>query len=407
MNSNLGRTLASACVVLLCGAVNFILNPIATLLSGETAGRQFQASDAVSVQTSWQMGLLGHLAIPGAVVVAALAVIWRRPLKALWRGLFPCAAVLLLCAAPWSKAEAYYDTADRTEAYTILPNESAFWIPDVGDNKASQSQFDSEQYLQANKVAAKRFVIPHVKLAGTGGFVGWDAYVPSGRLIIVDRTPYSKEWVAARDRGTSTRNESFPCQSKEGLNISTGVSIAASVSEPNAAKFLYRFGVRPMAGNRNDPNIIFFSIYYGRSLGEVMDDVGRKKVQTLVCNEIAARSFDQDNAEANAIMDSVRKNLTDYLSSLGITLEFIGWADTFTFDPEVQKAVNDRFIAATVAPSLPTLQALADVRVKEGLGDGLRNHGLPSSLVAIPEKLLGTLGSMFGAKTPETPSTAK
>ena len=59
-----------------------------------------------------------------------------------------------------------------------MPNESAFWVPDIGDNR-SQDAFDSASYLEKNKIAAKRFLIPHQTLRGTGwGFWG-DYYVPT------------------------------------------------------------------------------------------------------------------------------------------------------------------------------------------------------------------------------------
>ena len=168
-------------------------------------------------------------------------------------------------------------------------------------------------------------MIPHQKLSGSaarpGLSTGWDLYVPTGRLIIVDRSPFSREWVAAHDRGTSARNESIPCQSKEGVNITVGVSIGASVTEENAAKYLYHFGVLPptdAAGrllDRTSPQTIFTSVYYSRRLSDVMDDVGRKRVQTLICNEIAARTFDEANEQAVKIMDNVKKAATDYFAS--------------------------------------------------------------------------------------------
>ena len=221
-------------------------------------------------------------------------------------------------------AAAYYDKTDYAEAYTILPNETGFWIPDAGPNKDSQAQFDSEAYFNANRVALKRFIVPHVHLQGSGSF--FDFYVPAGRLIIVDRTPFTREWVDAPNRGTSTRKEGFPCQTREGLNVTVGVSVGASVLEVNAAKYLYRFGVLPVAGDRTDPRIIFTSVYHSRELSDVMDDVGRKKVQTLVCGEIAARTFDKVNDEANVIMATVQKAAADYFASVGITLDFIGCA---------------------------------------------------------------------------------
>jgi len=294
---------------------------------------------------------------------------------------------LALGAGHSDKAWAFADTTDKTEAYTILPNESAFFIPDTGANKESQAQFDSEAYLQDKKIAVKRFVIPHQKLAGSGGTswasTGWDLYVPTGRLIIVDRSPFSREWVAAHDRGTSARNESIPCQSKEGVNITVGVSIGATVTEDNAAKFLYHFGVlapTDAAGrllDRSSPQTIFTSVYYSRRLADVMDDVGRKRVQTLICNEIAGRTFDEANDQAVKIMDNVKKTASDYFTSVGITLDFIGWGDTFTFDADVQKAVNDKRNAEALKDVLPVLQALAQLKVQEGLGTGLASKGLP------------------------------
>jgi len=123
--------------------------------------------------------------------------------------------------------------------------------------------------------------------------------------------------------------------------------------------------------------VIFTSVYYGRSLQEVMDDVGRKKVQTLVCNEIGKRTFDEANADMVAEMVSVEKNTKDYFSAVGITLNFIGWADTFSFDPDVQYAVNQKYEAEKLASAIPILQQVAQLKVQAGLGKGLENHGLP------------------------------
>ena len=295
-------------------------------------------------------------------------------------------------------SQAFYAQTDKTEAYTILPNESAFWIPDVGNNKDSQAKLDSEAYYEANKLAMKRFVVPHVKLSGSAGnsmFSGWDYYVPTGRLIIVDRTPQSREWVKGAERGTSKGDESFPCQSKEGINIGVGVSIGVEVTEDNASKFLYHFGVMPPTvigqdgreyyANRSDPATIFTSVYYGRSLSSVTDDVVRKKIQTLMCNEIAKRTFDGANNDQVQIMEDVTKSATSYLSDYGIKLDFLGYADTWTFDKDVQHAINQKYEAVTLGPQMKTLQDLNNLEVQEGLADGLRNHGLP---VIIPQNLL-------------------
>jgi hypothetical protein len=288
MNTLVVRVVATVVAVLLYGWINFLAYPAATLLTGQTAGQQFADSDASYFGSMIGMRIFSHLGIPFVLLLIVVVLIWIGPLRRFLTGVAALGFLSVLSGAP--PAQAYYDKTDYTEAYTILPNESAFWIPDVGANKDNQAQLESEAYLNANKVALKRFIVPHVHLQGSGGF--FDFYVPAGRLIIVDRTPFSREWVDSSERGTSHRKEGFPCQTSEGLNVTVGISIGASVLEPNAAKYLYRFGVLPVGGDRADPKVIFASVYYSRKLSDVMDDVGRKKVQTLVCYEISARTLD-------------------------------------------------------------------------------------------------------------------
>ncbi len=377
------RGVLTVASIMIYGWINYLLNSMALLGAGKMAAKQFENSDMAYVTSQFGMDFFKHLGVPALVLLAIIALIWWKPLRSFIKsGLVPLVLLTVLTAS--TSCYAYYNQSDYAEPFFILPNESAFFIPDVGNNKNGQASFQSEEYLREHKIAAKRFVIPHVKLENSAFWK--DYYVPGGRLIIVDRTPYNREWVTESNRGTSSRNEGFPVQSKEGLNITVGVSIAASVSEDNAPKFLYRFGIKPPVGNRTRPEVIFTSVYYGHSLTEVMDGVVRDKVQALLGEEFTSRTFDQDNGAAGQIMADVQKKLTAYLDSVGVTLDYIGWADTFQFDPEVQSAINRRYIASqdqaiaqSLSPYTGTIQALA-------AADALRNFGqktdgkLPSTL---------------------------
>jgi hypothetical protein len=370
------RIFSTAVLAATWWGVNVLLSVPATLVTGQIAGRQFNDSD-----TDYAVARFGFAAFNGVNVIVTLiflltlAAIWWHPIKS-WLAKIANALVLLLLVA--SSPRAYYDKTNYTEAYFILPNESAFFIPDVGANRDNQSSFGSEAYLLQNKIAAKRFEIPHAKLAGSAFWA--DYFVPTGRLIIVDRSPFNREWVAQSSRGTSAKDESFPCQSKEGLNISVGIAVGASVFEENAAKFLYRFGVKPPQGDRTKPEVIFTSVFYGRSLAEVMDGPVRSKVQSLVCNEFTKRTFDEGNSQALAIMQAIEAATNDYLKGVGISLDYVGWADTFTFDHSVQDAVNRRYVASqdvkiaeTMAPHVQTLQGLSNAeatRTIAGKWDG-------------------------------------
>ena len=400
----IGRIIASVVILGAAYVLNAAFAPQSMLLSGIAAGHQFDPSDTAFVNSFYLFQIVGGIghAIDILVLIVLLAI-WWRPIRKGIAALSAAALAIMLLLAP-QPASAFFQQTDKTEAYTVLPNQSAFWIPNAGDNKTNQSQMNSEDYLNANKIAAKLFIIPHVKFTGSGGtsiLSGWDYFVPTGRLILVDRTPYSREWVKSAARGTSAHDESFPCQSTEGLNITVGVSIGTSVSEANAAKFLYNFGVKAPAGDSADPNVIFASVYYGRSLAEVMDDVVRKKVQTLVCGEITSRTFDNANKEANLIMTNVGKMTDDFLKGVGVTLNFIGWADTFEFDTNVQDAINRRYVAAqdqeiakALTPYASTIQAIA---VASAIRDwGAKADGkFPTTVVGYPADVGGLLTNLL------------
>ncbi len=420
----IGRLIGTALAVLAYGVVMMAYTPAATLITGKVAGRQFENSDAAyytAISTINFFNLVNVLLSLALLVV--LILIWLKPVRTAIKqaieesgtlvAIIAVGGTLLLGA---TNANAYFEKDNRTEAYPILPNQTAFWIPEVGATRDNQAQTEDEAYYNTKKVQFNRFVIPHQKLTGSAGtsfFSGWDYFVPTGRLIIVDRTPYSREWVDAHDRGTSNRKEGFPCQSKEGLNIAVGVSIGTSVLPENAAKYLYRFGVIPPAGQvkgdaasiENDGRIIFTSVYYSRSVKDVMDDVGRKKIQTLVCDEIADKTFDAANTAMKTIMDKVKTEATTYFASVGITLDFLGYADTWGFDDEVQKAINRRYaarqdemIAQTLQPYTEVIKALAQAQAVRTFGDKTDGK-LPSTFVGMPPDIIGQILGVQGAAT--------
>ena len=406
-----GKIIASVLVTLIWSFVEALINPSLVLGGGKLAGLQMDSSDTAFMVSQVGGSGLGYVDFgvtalsyfdigATAFLLISFLVIWLPNIKN-WAeriGIYSLAIMLVLGSTP-QPAYAYFSSTERSEAYTILPNQSAIWIPDVGDNKNSQVQLNSEAYYNANKVSAKRFVVPHHKFQNSGGWIGWDAYVPDGRLIIVDRTQFSREWVAGTHKGTSQRDESIPCQSQEGLNISVGISIGAEVAEENAAKFLYHFGVVSPQGDPSSGEVIFASVYHSRNVSDVMDNTIRPKIQTLICNQLASRSFDDANKDATKIMDKVEADTRAYLESVGITLKFLGWADTFTFDPLVQKAINDAYIASKLAPYAGTLNALAAIQVQEGVGRGVSDKGLP--FVVTPNLLSNILGISSSTLNPQ------
>ena len=382
------------------------LAPPAALLTGENARLQFANADSSYLTASYAMSGARVLELSGVGLLAVLAAIWFTPLRRRLGGRAPFVALLGALAASASPAQAYYDKQDYTEAVTIYPNETAFWIPDNGGNKDSQGRMESADYYNSNKVALKRFIVPHTQLSGSGWGPWGNYYVPSGRLILVDRTPYNREWTKATHRGTASRDESFPCQDRDGHDVTVEVTIGTSVAESDAAKFLYRFGVKPPAGDRSKPELVFTSVFFGRTLTEVMDTVGRGKVQALACSEISTRSLDQVNADAAAELAAIEAKARVFFGEYGITLDYIGWAGTFTFAESIQQAIDrryvadkDREIAQLLAPYAAVIQQLAEADALRAFGS--RTDGrLPTTIVGLPSDVGGLLRGVLNPAPP-------
>ena len=425
----IGRVIGTVATTLLYGWVMMVYAPQATLMTAETAANQLDNTDAGYLNAVYTMNFFSAIGTVATVLfIAILAGIWFGPVRDALRRASHTFAVLAAATGVLlvgtTHGRAFFEKTDRTEIYPILPNQSAFWIPEVGAVKDKQVQMDSEAFLNDNKVQLNRFQIPHQKLTGSAGnsvFAGWDYYVPSGRLIIVDRTPFSREWVDAVDRGTAARKEGIPCQSKEGLNVTVGVAIGASVSQANAARYLFRFGVLPPKGEvkgtadsvENDGRIIFTSVYYSRSVQNVMDDFGRKKIQELICDQITSRTFDKVNEEAKLIKDTAAKQIVDFFAGYGITIDFVGWADTFTFDKEVQDAVNRLYIAKQdeeigrrLQPYTDVIKAMAQAQAQRSFGDKTDGR-LPTTFFGMPPEVVGPLLGAPQARPPAPPAPAR
>jgi hypothetical protein len=424
-----GRVIGTVIITLLYGWAMMAYTPQANIVAAEAAGQQLDNTDSGYLTAIYTMNVLSGIGTVATVLfIGILALIWFKPVREAIRRASQSLALLLAAGAALlvgtSDGRAFFEKVDRTEIYPILPNQSAFWIPEVGAARDKQVQMDSEAFLNENKVQLSRFQIPHQKLTGSAGnsvFAGWDYYVPAGRLIIVDRTPFSHEWVDASDRGTSAKKEGFPCQSKEGLNVTVGVAIGASVSQANAAKYLFRFGVLPPKGDvrgtadsiENDGRVIFTSVYYSRSVQNVMEDFGRKKILEVICDQITARTFDKVNEEAKLIKDTAARQIVDFFSGDGITIDFMGWADTFTFDKDVQDAVNRLYIAKQdeeigrrLQPYTDVIKALAQAQAQRAFGDKTDGR-LPTTFFGMPPEVVGPLlGTQLNPPRPPAPSPA-
>lgn len=207
----------------------------------------------------------------------------------------------------------------------IAPNETAFLVPLEGDTKGAQGKFMSVEYLNGAKVATKRVTIPTRKHE-TGRMWGEYEWIPTMKLIKVDRTPVTRVWTQGKETGTSASNQAICVESKESVDFCAGSIAIGAVTEEDAAKFLYH--------------------YAGKSLAAVMDQDVRGYLGAVLSREFGSRSLDKGRSEKNEIFSIAQKETQAFFAARGVTVGQIGGTEGLQYrDEKIQQAINATFVA--------------------------------------------------------------
>lgn len=227
---------------------------------------------------------------------------------------------LVMCLTMFTGCRKPYDTP---EFVTIEPHQTAFLIPLIGDT-TNQASFESEEMLMQAKVSTKEIQIPH-RWVQTGRKHWQGEYRDTMALIIVDRSPVTREWSSTDGVGTSAVNQAIYSESAESIGFSAGMNCSAQIySEEDAVKFLYCYNNKP--------------------LSEIMDSEIRARVESRFVEECASRTLNEILTEKEDIMQSVRDDVTTYFAERGITITVLGMKDGLEYDDTtIQKSINDKF----------------------------------------------------------------
>jgi len=207
----------------------------------------------------------------------------------------------------------------------IQSNQTAFLIPLEGESKAGQAKFMSEEFLNQSKVATKRISLPLRKYY-TGRWSNQYKWIPTAKVILVDRAPVTREWTKEESTGTSKRDEALWVESLDSIGFGTGVNITAMILEDDAAKFLYYFG--------------------GVSLENIVDKNIRGFVNSVLSREFAAYDLEKARAKKNEIFDKASDTAKEHFAKMGITISNLGLAEGMVYeDKEIQTSINNKFTA--------------------------------------------------------------
>lgn len=232
-------------------------------------------------------------------------------------------ALILILVMSCSMLTGCVKPYDKPEFVTIEPHQTAFLIPLIGDTTA-QASFESEEMLMQAKVSTKEIQIPH-RWVQTRRWHWIGEYRDTMTLIVVDRSPVTREWSSTENVGTSAVNQAIYAESAESIGFSAGMNCSAQIySEEDAVKFLYCYNNKP--------------------LSEIMDSEIRARVESKFVEECASRTLNEILVEKEAIMNAVREDVETYFTARGITITVLGMKDGLEYDDTtIQKSINDKF----------------------------------------------------------------
>lgn len=210
---------------------------------------------------------------------------------------------------------------NKPQYVTIQPSQTAFVIPLEGKT-SDQAKLQSEEFLKNAQVSTKRIEIPK-RWMKTGRMSGSGKWIPTVRVIVVDRFPETREW-RNDEHGTSPKAKGFVGESKDSIKFSVGISATAQITEEDASKFLYQ--------------------YSGKSLSKVMDFEIRNRIGTVLLEKYGSMGMTEIREHKAEVIQYVRDNVEPYFENRGITISNIGYVgDLLYVDKNVQDAINQAF----------------------------------------------------------------
>ena len=213
---------------------------------------------------------------------------------------------------------------DKPEYKDIKANETAFVIPLEGDT-TKQTKFESVEMLEKAKVAAKRIQITH-RWNKTGRLASSGEWIGNIMVIIVNRSPVTREWTAETSTGTVAKDQGIWSESKDSVGFSTGITITAMVLEEDTSLFLYR--------------------YPAQSIADVMDSEIKARVQMTFSEFSGQYDMSSLREKKSEILQTIRSDIVPFFKDRGITVTTVGQFGGFSYEnPKVQESIDNVFIA--------------------------------------------------------------
>jgi hypothetical protein len=171
-----------------------------------------------------------------------------------------------------------------------------------GPTLANQTKLNSVEFLEQNRVSAKRIFIPHKLLnVCPSCWVGDYRDVPTARLVKINRSPVTREWTRPASTGTAKTNQAFAVESSESIDFDIGGTLTAHVAEADAATFLYYFA--------------------GKQLEEIADSNIRGFIASSLARQFGEHPLDWGRTHKNEVFADALKEAQAFFGPKGETID--------------------------------------------------------------------------------------
>lgn len=209
----------------------------------------------------------------------------------------------------------------------VKPDETAFLIKLEGENKQGQAKFNSVEYLESQKVATKRIILPQRKKSLGRGMNNFE-WVPTATVIKISRRPVQREWVGDMAGPQDPRTKKIRVETLDSIGIGMGANIMALVEESDASTFLYYFN--------------------GQQLDEIIDGPVKGFAQSVMSQAVGQVSWENLKSEKNKIAQATFESVAAQFKPMGITVKYFGLAEGLELEnAEIQKAIDAQAVAAS------------------------------------------------------------
>jgi hypothetical protein len=208
---------------------------------------------------------------------------------------------------------------------SIEPNETAWVIPLDAQTQEGQAKFNSIEFLEMKKIAAKRIMVD--KVERQVGRMPWDIeWIPAVRVIKVDRSLITREWTDNPNTGTSAASQGIPVNTKDNIALTIGLTITASIDEVDASTYLYYHGEKKLA--------------------DVLDQNIRSYAVAELNRQVSSMTLLEFQQQQGQLYVKLFTDAAAYYKTKGVTIQYLGNAEGWHFkDPAIQDSINKTFVA--------------------------------------------------------------